>query len=691
MKFPLSWLKEYINVGSLSPTQIAEILTSAGIEVDSVKYACTSSSEASCSTDDAIFEVSLTPNLGHCASILGVARELSAALKTPISIPQATLHANGPNIHDAVCVVVDDVKRCPRYACRLVKGIKVASSPEWMQKRLEACGVRPVNNIVDITNYVLLEMGQPLHAFDFDKLLGNKVVVRAAKANESFMTLDGRERVLSEEDLLICDVERPVAVAGVMGGLNSEVDETSQYVLIESAHFSPASIRRTSKRLGLQTDASRRFERSVDPNGVLVALDRAAQYMHQISGGEVCQGVIDIKNDFFPERVVQCRLTRINQLLGTQLGLSEVENIFKRLDFKTTWDGQNVFELRIPTYRADIREEIDLIEEVARIFGYDHIVASAPRYQSSLLPHAPIFLFENQVRSRLLTEGLQEFLTCDLVGPTLLNIAYEANMPVDATVTVLNPTSIEQSVLRTSLLPGLLQVVKSNFSHQNHDVSGFEIGRVHFKEKEQYKEQSVVGVILTGKSRPHHWEKKPEDVDFYDLKGMIENLMAMIGVEKPLFKSNKLSSFHPGRQQAIYVDSLEVGSFGEVHPSIVKRLDIHQRIYFAEINLHDLYKVHAGQKKVRELAIFPSSSRDWTITLSAGQSAQKLLDHIHASTVHLLEDVLLLDIYEHESLGEGVRNVTFRFVYRDVEKTISQEAADAAHWALIETLGAARE
>ncbi len=690
MKFPLSWLKEYINVGNLSPTQIAEILTASGIEVDSVKYSCTPSDESSscsASDEDTIFEVSLTPNLGHCASILGIARELSASINTPVKIPQVTLHAAGEEIHRFVSVSVQDTKRCPRYACRLVKGVKIAPSPEWMQKKLLSSGIRPVNNIVDITNYVLLEVGQPLHAFDFDKLKGNKIIVRTAHTDEPFVTLDGRERVLNEDDLLICDEERPVALAGIMGGLNTEVSETTSNVLIESAHFLPSTVRRTSKHLGLRTDSSRRFERSVDPNGVLLALDRAAQYMVEIAGGQVCKGVIDHKESLFPERLVKCRLSRINHLLGIQLGVSEVENIFKRLNFKTSWNGQDTFDVTIPTFRADIEVEIDLVEEVARIYGYDNIVAEAPRYHSSMLPQAPIFLFENQVRSRLLSEGLQEFLTCDLIGPTLLHIANEASMPDEAVVKVLNPNSIEQSVLRTSLLPGLLGVVKHNYSFQNHDLSGFEIGRIHFKDKDQYREQSVAGIIMTGKSRPHHWAQKPEEVDFFDLKGIIENLLRTMGVEDLQFRSNKFSSFHPGRQSAIYVGSLEIGSFGEVHPSIVKRLDVPQRIYFAEINLHDLYKVHASQKKVQDLAVFPSSSRDWTVTLQGGQSAQKLLESLRASTESLLEEVILLDIYENEVLGKGVRNVTFRFIYRDAEKTVSQEAVEAAHWALIKTLG----
>ncbi|MGZ3633784.1 MAG: phenylalanine--tRNA ligase subunit beta, partial [Parachlamydiaceae bacterium] len=582
MKFPLSWLKESIDLDQ-SAAEIAKVLTSLGIEVDSVKEA---------EDQEVVFEVSLTPNLGHCASMLGIARELSAALEKPICFPRAHVKETGAKIDSQVTVRVEDKARSPRYACRLVKGVKVAASPEWMQKKLLACGIRPINTIVDITNYVLLESGQPLHAFDFDKLEGATVVVRTAREGESIVTLDGHERTLNAADLVICDQKQPVAIAGVMGGLNSEVDEKTRNVLIEAAHFAPSSIRRTSKHLGLQTDASRRFERSVDPHGVLEALDRAAQLMHELAQGEIAVGSLDIKESEFPMHHVSCRLSRINSILGIQLGVNEVENILKRLDFSVHWDGRNTFALKIPTYRADIKEEIDIIEEVARVYGYDNIVADSSRYHGSTLPNAPIFVFENQARDRLLAEGLQEFLTCDLIGPTFSAIAKEAIMPESATVHVLNPTSIEQSILRTSLLPGLLQVVKYNASHQNVNIAGFEIGRIHFKDKEDYKEQSMVGIILTGQSRFHHWKQKPEDFDFFDLKGIVESFLDLMGVKGMTLKNNQLPSLHPGRQASVYVGPLEIGSFGEVHPSIVQRLDVPQRIFFGELNLHDLYKVH---------------------------------------------------------------------------------------------------
>lgn len=681
MKFPLSWLKEYIDV-DLPVDQIAKLLTAGGVEVDDFKLVNSETGEAL----DYIFEVSLTPNLGHCSSILGIARELSASTGKPILYPSISVEESSDKIDEHVNVSVEDNKRCPRYTCRLIQNVKIGPSPQWLQKRLMACGIRPINNIVDVTNYVSLELGQPLHAFDFDKLAEKKISVRNALKDERLVTLDGREHALEPDDLLICDAKGPVAIAGVMGGENSEVDQGSCNVLLESACFMPLAVRRTSKRLSLQTDASKRFERSVDPNGVITALERASQLIHEFAGGKVCQGIIDIKQDPFENHIISCRLSRINHVLGTQLGLSEVENIFHRLDFGVRWDGKDTFHLKIPTYRADIQQEIDIIEEIARIYGYENISCPAPYYHDSTLPHAPIFVFEGQVRNRLLSEGLQELLTCDLIGPTLINTAKESSMPEEATIRVLNPTSIEQSILRTSLLPGLLNVIKYNYAHQMSDLLGFEIGRIHFKDKEQYKEQSMVGIIMTGKTEPHHWKDKPKEVDFFDLKGIIETLLNLMGIQKPVFKANCLPSFHPGRQLGIYVESLEIGSLGEVHPLIVKRLDVPQRIYFAEINLHDLYKVHFRQTKVQPLAIFPSSSRDWTVTLSKQISAAMLLEQIRKLAAPLLEEVFLVDLYEDSALGAHVYNPTFRFVYRDNEKTVEQEAVDKEHWRLVDEI-----
>lgn len=636
---------------------------------------------------DTVFEISLTPNLGHCASMLGVARELAAASDAAIKPPAIHLAEDAAlTVADAISVQVKSSAECPRYACRVVKDVKIGPSPDWLKQRLELSGVRSINNVVDVTNYVMLEMGHPLHAFDYDKLAGKRVIVRNAQAAEKFVTLDGKERLLEERDLLICDAEKPVALAGVMGGLASEVSDGTINILLEAAYFAPAAVRRTSKRLGLMTDASKRFERGCDPNNLMSALDRAAMLIVQTAGGRVCKEAVDVAEKVFTKKRIGCRLSRINRLLGTRLSLGEVETIFQKLDFTVTSDGRDIFSVDVPTYRNDVQEEIDLVEEAARIYGFDNIDKGSNRCHVSTLPHAPIFVFEREMRSRLVAEGLQEFLTCDLIGPTLLDIVQANEMPQKQWVRVLNPTSIEQSVLRTSLLPGLLQVVKFNWDHQNHDVAGFEIGRIHFKDGDQYREQSMAAIVLSGKSRQQHWDSKPEDADFFDLKGMVENLLNELKVADLAFKPSHFNALHPGRQAAVFAGALEIGALGEVHPAVLRRLDIPQRILFAEINLHDLYQVKSADNRMRAIPIYPGSERDWTITLNETMPIAAVFDAIHAIPSQVLEGISLLDIYRSAKLGAGIKNATFRFLYRDWEKTISQERVDAEHARIIESV-----
>jgi len=629
---------------------------------------------------DFIFEISLTPNLGHCANIMGVARELHAATQEtyyPVKIPPIT--ESEELIEQLAAVQVKAPNRCPRYSCRLIQNVKIAPSPQWMQNRLLASGIRPINNIVDITNYVLLEMGQPLHAFDYDLLSGHEIIVRCAKEREALTTLDGKERLMHEEDLLICDGEKPVAVAGVMGGQNSEVHDGARSVLLESAYFDPTSIRKTSKRLGVMTEASRRFERGTDPNLVLRALERATALIQELAGGEVACGIIDVKECEFPERDIACRVTRANAILGTQLSVGEVENVFQRLQFDYAFDGDDTFVVTVPTYRVDISAEIDLIEEIARIYGYDNLPKEITRFHSSKSPHSAVYLFEKEVRQRLLSAYLQEFLTCDLIGPSLYHYVDGPIMGEEVVVSVLNPTSIEQSCLRTSLLPGLLQVIKFNYDRQVHDIQGFEIGRIHFKEGGQYREETMAGIVLCGENAPRYWGAEERKVDFYDIKGIIENIFHEYGITDVSYRNNQLPYFHTGRQASFYVGDLEVGTMGEIHPAISRRLDIDERIYFAELNLGDLFRVRRDDHQMKAIPKYPSSVRDWTVTLKEKVAVNTVVDMVWTIESAVLEDVQLLYIYRSDKVGEQQKNVTFRFVYRDKERTISQETVDREH------------
>lgn len=672
MKIPLSWLKEYLPT-KLSLEEISETLTVIGLEVEGT--------DAESYPGDVILEIALTPNLPHCTSVRGIARELAAVTEEKLHAPKyASKEKKDRSIEALASVSVENKSDCPRYACRLIEDVKVAPSPDWLKERIEKCGMRSVNNVVDITNLVLLEFGHPLHAFDFDKLHEKRIVVRNAKKGETLVTLDGKEHFPTEETLLICDGKEPVAIAGVMGTLHTEVTEKTTNVLLESAYFEPTQVRRTGKRMGIHTEASYRFERGADPNAVLEALERASAWICEIASGTVVQGLIDIKEGKFPPPIVSCRLSRINKILGTQLAMSEVETIFRRLGFGIHQIKGDLVEAAIPTFRQDIRQEIDLIEEVARLYGFDNIHKKERAfYRTGNLPHSSEYLFEKKVRSRLISEGLQEFLTCDLISPTQASWISSESMPSRALIKLLNPSSLDQSVMRPSLLPGLVSVVKYNTDHDIRSLSGFEVGRVHFTSKGSYFEPTVASIVLTGLRAQYHWETKKTDVDFYDLKGIVENLLASLKVNNFYFQTSQHKNFHPGRQAALMIEDVEIGILGELHPLTLKQIDLEQPVYFAEFNLEDLFRFVKTEIKMEPLPQYPASDRDWTVTLNETQQVGSLFECIKKQSSDLLESFFLLDVYRSDKLGSDRKNVTFRFIYRDKGKTISVADVENEH------------
>ncbi len=626
---------------------------------------------------ETIFEISLTPNLGHCASILGVARELSAITGSPIHLPLPKVEESSQDLtKDHVKLDVVDTQRCLRYCCRLIRGVTVGSSPDWLKRRLEASGMRPINNIVDITNYVMLLRGHPLHAFDFHHIDGGHLIIRGGHDWEQFVTLDGKNHHLTTKDLMICDVGQSLCIAGIMGGQYSEVTDRTRDVLLEAAYFDPIAIRRSSKRLGIQTEASRRFERGCDPNALQVVLDEAAALINEIAGGIICSGIMEWSKQSFPSKKVTCRLSRINSLLGIHLSLNEVEDLFHRMHLPYTWDGEDLFTIQAPTYRHDLNLEVDIIEEVARLYGYEHFSAkeSHPARLSSI-PHTPIFLFERIVRSRLVGSGLQEVLNCDLIGPSILDLI-QVPLMEESQIKVLNPASIEQSVLRTSLLPGMLQVAKHNENHQVRELQIFEIGRIHFKEEEKFCERTMAGILLTGEEAASNWSHESRPIDFYYLKGVVESLLAELGLPPAVFESHNWAVFHPGRQAQIRIGDAVVGVLGEIHPAIIRRLDFPQRIYFAEINLDDLMLLKQPAAKMKPLPLYPASERDWTVTVDESVSYQDLYSLCEKIAAPIIESISLVAIYRGAQVPKGKKNVTLRFLYRDPSKTLSQETID---------------
>ncbi|NGX45589.1 MAG: Phenylalanine--tRNA ligase beta subunit, partial [Chlamydiae bacterium] len=636
MHIPLNWLKEYLQTEQ-TPEKLDELLTNIGLEV-----------EAMHATDQGlVIEIALTPNLAHCASVIGVARELAAVTEETVTLPQFSVKEEAElEIETFASVAVDAPEFCPRYSCRVITGVEVGASPPWLSSRLEACGLRSINNIVDITNYVLMEYGHPLHAFDYDLLEERKIVVRMAKKGEKIVTLDGKEHFPTPDSLLICDAKKPVAIAGVMGSFDSEVNEGATTILLESAYFEPTQVRRTSKRMGIMTEASRRFERGTDPNIVLTALDRATALIQEHAQGKVVSGIIDVRKQEFPPKTVSCRLARINQILGTQLGLGEVETMFSRLGLKVLNTKEDVLEVSIPTFRCDIHQEIDLIEEIARLYGYNNLHSDkAISYHSSTLPHNPVFLFERRARSLLLREGLQELFTCDLISPAQAALVAPDCMPSRSLIKLLNPGSMDHSVLRPSLLPSLLAVVKYNGDREMPNLAGFEIGRTHFQTKKQTVEPTVISLVLTGKRTPHHFSRNDANVDFFDLKGILENFFSALKIDSVSFCSSNYTNFHPGRQARILIGDHEIGIMGQIHPTTLSQADLSQQVFFAELNLDDVREAADKEMKMTPLPLYPSSVRDWTITLKNSAPVDKVLQLVEEERPSLLEEVSLLDLY----------------------------------------------
>ena len=668
MKVSLSWLKEYLELTD-SIEKISEALTLAGLETEGIEEI----------DDDIIFEIGLTPNLGHCLSIVGIARELSAILNLPLHRKEILLNETAEKTKDQITIKIEDYASCYDYRCRLVKQVKVKESPLWVQKKLRSAGFRSVNNVVDIGNLVMLECGQPLHLFDYDQIQGKQIIIKSNAEFSHLQTLDGHERLIPQGTLLICDQTRPLAFAGVMGGLSSAISETTKNILIEAAVFTPQSVRKTSKLLQLRTDSSMRFERGVDSLSLEVALDMAARLLKEIAGGKICKGVVSAVAQEYTPHYLDLNPIRANRLLGLSLSIREISTLLGRLEILVISENSDMIKVKIPSYRNDLHAEIDLIEEVGRMYGFNHIPRKLPKHISSTMMPAPLFLIEEEARLKLMQQGLQECLTCDLISPTLADLALEKALNKNQQIHVLHPASIDQSVLRSTLLPGLLQVVKFNQDRQNSDLALFEVGHIHFKEGDDFFEESAAGIVLTGKKAPYHFDPKPEQTDFFDLKGVVENVLTSFNIPQVSFERSHLQNFHPGRQARIQVDKIIIGVLGEVLPQHLTVMGIGQRVFYAEINLHLLLDLKKKSGQSHPTSLYPGSIRDWTITLEEKIPLGSILKQFKAFSSSLLEDVFLLDLYKSEQIGKDRKNATFRFLYRDPKKTLSYDEVEKEH------------
>lgn len=634
--------------------------------------------------DDEVLELSLTPNRADCLSMIGVAYEVAAILGRSVKLPTIELHENNENVHDYISVRVDAQEDNPLYAGRIVKNVKIGPSPLWMQARLMAAGIRPHNNVVDITNYILLEYGQPLHAFDYDRLGSKEIVVRRAKAGETIVTLDDVERTLTEDHLVITNGKDPVALAGVMGGANSEVCDETVNVFIEAAYFNGATIRQAVKDHGLRSESSTRFEKGIDPARTKEALDRAAVLMAEYAGGEVVGGVVEVNTLTKKEVVVTITLDRINRVLGTTITKEEVAGILTNLQFTFT-EHDGTFTITIPSRRADITIEEDIIEEVARLYGYDHLPATLPIGEAKPGKLTPYQAKRRHVRRYLEDAGLFQAITYSLTNEAKATMfALETATPIRLAL----PMSEERSVLRQSLVPHLLEAASYNRARQVENVALYEIGSVYLAngENELPNEKERLAGVLTGVWHAHLWQGEKKAVDFYVVKGIVDGLFALLGLENRVeYKQAKREHLHPGRTADILLDGKMVGFVGQLHPNVQKQFDL-KETYVFELDLEALLKAEVDDIRYTAIPRFPSITRDIALVVDEHIVAGDLERAIIGAGGELLKEVTIFDVYKGDRLPEGKKSIAFSLRYYDPERTLTDEEVTNVHEQVIKAV-----
>ena len=641
---------------------------------------------------DTIIEVDLTPNRADCASVLGIAREVAGATGQQVCRPVTTL----PDLSQPAefTVAIDEPQLCPRYAARRLTGATIKPSPWWLQRLLLAVGMRPINNIVDITNFVMLEYGQPLHAFDYAKIAGKGIVVRQTKAGETkFTTLDGSERSLEPDMLLICDQEKPVAMAGVMGGLNSEVTETTTDILLESACFDPVSIRRTARRLNLSSEASYRFERGVNPDGVTEALERAVQLICELAGAQAADGV-----DLYPGKKellqLELRVQRVNSLLGTDLSSEQIAACLRGIEFAVAGESE-VLRVTAPAFRVDIEREADLIEEVARVVGYNEIPVTLPKMAMDCPQPEPLRQLRKKIAATMTGLGFYEAVNYSFVAKKhndWLNLA--ADDPRRQQVELLNPLSEDQAVLRTMLLPGLLDNVRRNISFQQTDVRLFEIGKVFAftAPGQQPVERHQLCAVISGSRHP---EASPlyfssQESDLFDLKGAVQALLRELRLEVAVSfaaaEGQAESYTEPGCALRIMAGNEQLGLISKVPAAVARAFGIKQDVYFLELKLEPLNDLPAAAKSFSSLPRYPSVRRDIALLvpeqIPAGDLLQDILDH-------KMQDVVyadIFDVYSGKPIADGMKSVALTVTYRSAEGTLDDETVNGFHEKIVSSL-----
>jgi phenylalanyl-tRNA synthetase beta chain len=633
--------------------------------------------------DDVILELNVTPNRADALSMLGVARELSALTGAPLTKPHVKLQESSTPASSKIQIRIEDTSRCWRYAGRVIEGVQVRPSPQWMQDRLKAAGVRAINNLVDVTNYVMLEYGQPLHAFDLDRVGGAQIVVRTAKGGETLKTLDDKVRTLDAEDLLVCDAKEPLVLAGVMGGASSEVTENTTRVLLECATFQPATVRRSSKRHALKTESSHRFERGTDVSAVPEVIDRAAALIAELGGGTVLAGRVDVYPEEKQPRVVTLRAQKVADLLGVPVPMAECARILTSLGFVWLSGDDASSTWRVPLGRVDVSIEEDLIEEVARVRGYEQIPLTLPRGLAALDPEPPAAIVERRIRAALAGAGLDEVVNYSFVAPAEL-AAFQAE--ADA-IALSNPLSVDQSVMRTTLYASLVPNVVRSARHQASGVRFYEWARTYRSRPNGGKDGEpvavetleVAGVLWGLRDGAKSWTSKDAPVDFYDARAAVEAILEALHIDGVSFEPIESPWYHPRAAAAVKKGQAVLGTLGELHPRARQRLEAPAGVFLFQLDVEALVGAAQVVPQARPLSRFPAVFRDLAVVVPQPMASAEVRAVILEVGEPLVEEAQIFDVYTGPQVGEGKKNLAFALRYRSSERTLTDAEVSEAH------------
>ncbi|WP_302626942.1 phenylalanine--tRNA ligase subunit beta [uncultured Eubacterium sp.] len=613
---------------------------------------------------ETVFEYEITSNRVDCYSVLGIAREAAATFKKPFIAPEVKTVGTVGDVNDYIKVEVQDTDLCTRYCARVVKNVKIAPSPEWMQRRLSACGIRPINNLVDITNYVMEEFGQPMHAYDLSTIAENKIVVRRAKDGEKFVTLDGQERSLDNEMLMICDGEKAVGLAGIMGGENSMITDSVQDMLFEAACFDGTNIRLSSKRVGLRTDASGKFEKGLDPNNAEAAINRACQLIEELGAGEVVKGIVDVYPEKRKERTIKFDSDYVNNLIGFHLTEEEMVSYFPALELKYNVETKMI---TVPTFRQDLIGMCDIAEEIARFYGYDRIPTTLPSGEATSGKLSYKLRIDEIARSVALYCGFSQGMTYSFESPKVFDkLLLPSDSELRKTVTISNPLGEDFSVMRTTPLHGMLTSLATNYNRRNKDVRLFEMGNIYLPKEVPVTDlpdermQFTLGFYGEG--------------DFFTMKGVVEEFLGQVGIEKKVsYDAESGKPFlHPGRQANIIYNDTVIGYLGEVHPQVLDNYDIKSRVYIVVIDMPYIYQMATFDKKYEGIAKFPAVTRDISMVVPKKVLVGQIEAVIEQRGGKILESYKLFDIYEGDQIEAGYKSVAYSIVFRAKDRTLEE-------------------